>query len=263
MKQNDISAKSSETKSVGKTLAILTTFTPATPVQRTSDIAAKLGMSISTVSRHLNTLFDAGFLGRDEKTGCYHLGIRILELAGVATQESEVYRYSYSELHKVAFEHNIHCHMAIPYEEDIIHLVSAQSESTKALFIPMGHRQPMYCTAMGRAMMAFMPQNRVMEILKMSDLKKRTDYTKVSVKDIERELDLARKGGYCILREELSDNKASIAAPIFDRYREPIAAISVSTSRTALEHPERERELIKVVRSASSKISGMLGYFPC
>lgn len=263
MKQNDMSSKSSETKSVGKTLAILSTFTSEHPVQRTSDIAAELGMSISTVSRHLNTLFDAGFLGRDEKTGCYHLGIKILELAGVATQESEVYRYSYSELHKVAFEHNIHCHMAIPYEEDIIHLVSAQSESTKALFMPMGHRQPMYCTAMGRAMMAFMPQTRVQEILKMSDLKKRTEHTKVTVKEIEQELERARRKGYCILRDELSENKASIAAPIFDRYREPVAAISVSTSSVALSNPEREKELIKVIRSSSSKISGMLGYFPC
>ncbi|MDO4474642.1 MAG: IclR family transcriptional regulator [Eubacteriales bacterium] len=263
MRQNDMNAKSSETKSVGKTLAILSTFTPTSPIQRTSDIAAKLGMSISTVSRHLNTLFDAGFLGRDEKTGCYHLGIRILELAGVATQESEVYRYSYAELHKVAFEHNVHCHMAIPHEEDIIHLISAQSESTKALFMPMGHRQPMYCTAMGRAILAYLPHNKALDILKMSELKKRTEYTKVTVKEIEQELDRTRRRGYCIIREELSQNKASIAAPIFDRYREPIAAISVSTSMSALNNPEREKELIKVVRSASNKISGMLGYFPC
>ena len=58
--------KASDAKSVSKTLAILSTFDERTPMQRTSDIAARLGMNISTVSRHLNTLLDWGFLRRDD-----------------------------------------------------------------------------------------------------------------------------------------------------------------------------------------------------
>ena len=54
--------RESNTKSLNKTLAILSTFNEKTPMQRTSDIAAKLGINISTVSRHLNTLLDWGFL---------------------------------------------------------------------------------------------------------------------------------------------------------------------------------------------------------
>ena len=60
--------KASDAKSVSKTLAILSTFDERTPMQRTSDIAARLGMNISTVSRHLNTLLDWGFLRRDDET---------------------------------------------------------------------------------------------------------------------------------------------------------------------------------------------------
>ena len=64
---------STNTKSVSKTLAILSSFNERTPTQRTSDIAAKLHMNISTVSRHLNTMLDWGFLMRDEETGRYSL----------------------------------------------------------------------------------------------------------------------------------------------------------------------------------------------
>ena len=72
---------SSNAKSVGKTFAILSTFNEATPIQRTSDIASKLHMNISTVSRHLNTMLDWGYLQRDDATGFYSLGLEIVALA--------------------------------------------------------------------------------------------------------------------------------------------------------------------------------------
>ena len=71
---------STNTKSVSKTLAILSSFNERTPTQRTSDIAAKLHMNISTVSRHLNTMLDWGFLMRDEETGRYSLGYEVVAL---------------------------------------------------------------------------------------------------------------------------------------------------------------------------------------
>ena len=54
--------KISNAKSVSKTFAILSTFDENTPMQRTSDIAAKLNMNISTVSRHLNTMLDLSLI---------------------------------------------------------------------------------------------------------------------------------------------------------------------------------------------------------
>ena len=78
------------TKSIDKTLAILCTFNEKTPRQRTTDIATKLNMSISTVSRHLGTLLDWGFLGRDDVTGYYQPGSKIIALAGVSLQNNRV-----------------------------------------------------------------------------------------------------------------------------------------------------------------------------
>ena len=53
-----------------------------------------------------------------------------------------------------------------------------------------------------------------------------------------------------------------MAAPILDRNRNPIAAISVSASAQSLSQPQRERELAKAVMTAAGKISGKLGYYP-
>jgi len=254
--------KLSDTKSVGKTLAILSNFNESTPVQKTSDIASKLDMSISTVSRHLNTMLDWGYLERDNVTGFYSPGYKMIAIAGAALLNNDAYRYSYPELHRLSYRYTVHSHMAMPDGVDMVHLISSSCENTMDLFIPMGHRQPMYCSAMGRAMLAYLPENEVKKILQKSELSKLTSETKIDIEEIKKELIKTRKKGYCVLINELIENKASLAAPIFNRNRIPVAAISVSTSTRGIKIPEREMELVKAVKGAAGRISGRLGYFP-
>ena len=254
--------KNSNTKSVNKTLAILSTFSENTPMQRTSDIAAKLDLSVSTVSRHLNTMLDWGVLERDEDTGFYYPGLQIVALAGAALQNNEVYRQSAPEVQELSYRYSVHGHVGVPRGTQLVHLISSSCENTFNLHIPMGHCHPLYCSAMGRAVLAFMPPGNVHSILKNSTLKKLTPETKTEPEEIMQELRKIRKTGYCILVNELNEGKGSIAAPIFDRNRNPVAAISVSTSERSLAQTERVKELTKAVMRASRIISGKLGYFP-
>ena len=249
-------------RSVSKTLAILSTFNENTPMQRTSEIAARLGMHISTVSRHLNTLLDSGFLSRDDDTGYYYPGIKIVSLAGITLQNMDVYRHSYAEIQALAHTNKVYGHMSIPDDTDIVHLICISGKSTNDLIIPMGHRHPMYCSAMGRIILAFLPPEQITSILKHSNLEKHTAETLVSEPEIRREIEKARKQGYCVLKNELTHGVASVAAPIFDRSRRPVGAISISTSIWRLDQPQSERDLAKAVISAANIISGKLGYYP-
>ncbi|WP_312952428.1 IclR family transcriptional regulator [Superficieibacter sp.] len=254
--------KDSNTKSVSKTLAILATFNESVPVQRTSDIAVKLQMNISTVSRHLNTMLDWGFLERDEATGFYSPGLGIVALAGVTLQNNDIFRHAFPELQRLSHQYNIHSHMSVPHMTDIVHLISNCCKSTVDLLIPMGHRHPMHCSAMGRVLLAYMPEAQAQDILQRSELQKYTAATKVDLREIKQELVITRQRGYCTIFNELNEGKGSLSAPVFDRNRAPVAAISVSTSVHSLSQPERERELARAVMMAASKISGKLGYFP-
>jgi DNA-binding IclR family transcriptional regulator len=250
------------TKSVSKTLSILSTFNEMSPMQRTSDIATKLHMNISTVSRHLNTMRDMGFLERDEETGLYYVGLEIVSLAGASLQNNAVFRHTYPELQQLSFKYDIHSHMGVPRGESVVHLISICCESTMELLIPMGHCHPMYCSAMGRAILAYMPPDEAQKILLSSELQRYTYQTKTDIHEINRELVHTRHNGYCLLIDELAEGKGSLAAPVFDRNRNPIAAVSVSASAYSLSQPKRERDLAKAVMSISNKISGKLGYYP-
>ena len=121
---------SSNAKSVGKTFAILSSFNETTPTQRTSDIASKLQMNISTVSRHLNTMLDWGYLQRDDATGFYSLGLEIVSLAGAALQNSSIYRFAYPELQRLSYKYGVHSHMSVPRGVEVVHLISICCENT-------------------------------------------------------------------------------------------------------------------------------------
>ncbi len=104
--------KVSKAKRVSKPLAILSTFNEVIPMQRTIDIAAKLHMNISTVSRHLNTMLDWGFLERDNSTGVYFWGLEIVALAGASLQNNDVYRHAYPELQQLSYKYGVHIQVA-------------------------------------------------------------------------------------------------------------------------------------------------------
>lgn len=249
-------------KSVGKTLMILSTFDEKTPMQRTKDIATRLHMNISTVSRHLNTLLDCGFLERDDETGFYYPGLKVIALAGVALQNNDVYRYALAELSKLTQQYNVHGHMAIPRAPEIVHLLSCACENTVEQLTPMGHRNPMYCSAMGRVILAYMPTATARDIVKNSNRIRYASETKTDLDEIMAELQLVKKQGYSLICNELNDGAATLAAPIFNRKRIPVAAISVASSTQKFRQPEYVKEIALAVKSTANIISRRLGYFP-
>ena len=262
MTQNNDKYKSDKKKHVSKALLILSTFDESSPMQRTTDVASKLDMNMSTVSRHLNSLLDLGFLDRDDVTGQYFLGIEMIALTGAALHNNDLYRHAYPELQQLSFKYEIHSHMAVPSDVNVIHLISTSCEKNMELLIPMGHSHPMYCSAMGRAILAFQSDNEIDRILKKSDLRKYTSETKTKVPEIMQSLNKAKKLGYSTVINELDEGTASIASPIFNRKRKPVGAISVSASVRRIQRDNEEKILAKAVVTTAGRISAKLGYFP-
>ncbi len=250
------------TKSVSRTLEILSTFNEDTPFQRVSDIAEKLNMNISTVSRHLTTMLNSGFLERDDISGHYFLGIQIISLAGVALHSHDSFRHAYPELQRLSNKLGVHCYMGVPRNDEIIHFISICCEDTAELFIPIGHHHPMYCSAMGRVILAHRTSQEVQTYLESINRIKYTPQTKIELDEIKKELNTVRRSGYSILVNELADGKYSIAAPIFDRSRKAVAAVSLSGNTYTANLPQTAIELAASIQATAGRISGKLGYFP-
>ena len=261
MENFDNNKDTDRNKSIGKTLLILSTFTITSPTQKTSDIAKKLDMNISTVSRHLNTLLDHGFLDRDDESGYYYPGIQVVSMAGATLHNMPVYRYCLPELQKLSYQYDIHGHMSILHGNEIVHLISTSGMKFQRHFIPTGHKQPAYCTAMGRCFLANMDKAQLDKILTNTQLIKKTSFTKIIKDDLMDEIERIKRVGYCFLKDELNEGACSIGAPIYDQRKHVIAAISISTTSQKIHDQVMKNELINALLVVSNKISNNLGYF--
>ncbi|MGM9662160.1 MAG: IclR family transcriptional regulator [Oscillospiraceae bacterium] len=248
-------------QSLYRALMILNTFTTS-PVQRVSEISRSLNLTPSTVSRHLSTMLDMGFVERDDKSGCYRLGVQVLSLAGTILHSNELYRHAYPELQKLSFATNLHCFLGIPDKQDLVHLASVGADDSTELFTPIGYRHPMFCCAMGKVILAYRSEKEIEHILFSHPLKKLTPHTITNPAQIEKELQRVRMRGYVTIEEEVTIGKASLAAPIFNQNRVAIGAISISGCVSQLNLKDREESLARMVINVAGKISGKMGYFP-
>jgi len=249
------------TQSVQRALMILNTFSDA-PIQRVSDIARKLDLTPSAVSRLLGTMMDMGFVEREEVSGFYRLGLQILTLSGVVLHGHELYRQAYPEMQKLSVETGLHIFLGIRDHNELVHIASVGAEDTSDLFTPPGYRRPLYSCAMGKAIMAQLPEREVDTILANEPLKHYTPHTVTSSSMIKKEMKYIHAKGYAVIEEELVLRKASLAAPIFDRRRCVAGAISISGDLSEMNLRENEKELARKVLAVAAKISGKLGYFP-
>ncbi len=251
---------STNTKSVSRTLSILLTFTEDTPIQRVSTIASQLGMNASTVSRHLTTLLDAGFIERDEETGSYHLGLNVIAMAGVALCNNSLYRYGQAELLDLTSKYGLHFHLSVPNGADMVHLIGLCGTESLEFPVPMGHRHPQFCSAMGRAYLSTFPIEQVSSFLDSIYLVPYTSKTKLNKEDILEDIKLTKKRGYSLIEDELTMGKTSIGVPIFGRSRKAVAAISYTIDTFNTEVREKEVHLTNRMRIAANRISGKIGF---
>ena len=224
-----------------------------------SQIITRMDMHRSTTYRLLGTLVQLGYIRKDDGNGLYSLSPKILTLAS-AVQETKDIKATASpfieELHK-ACEETIH--LAVLDNDELVYL--DKRESTKNLRVVMssktGSHAPLYCTGIGKVLLAGMPEQELHEYLKTVRFVKYTRHTLPGIQELLNELDLIKEKGYAEDREEHEDGVYCVAAPIRDTSGRTIAALSVSMPLVRAEDLFK-RELIENVRSTAGRISDVL-----
>ena len=247
-------------QSVERALSILTSFTDGEPQLRVADVARKLELPQSTVSRLVATMERMGFIERDPLTGLVRPGLQLVTLAGVALNQIEVQRQAQAELSAVATDLGLAANLAILRDDQIFYLSTAEGPKAPKLFTMIGKRNPLHCTAIGKAILANLPEPEREAILGRIAYPAFTPHTARTPDQLRAMLDRARESGYATEREELAFGRACIAAPIRSASGAVVAGASISGPLSALALEERETELVSRVIEMTDRISHKLGW---
>jgi DNA-binding IclR family transcriptional regulator len=222
-----------------------------------SDLSAQLHMPKSTVHRYLATLTQLGLAERrgDDR---FRLGTKVIELAGSFLANSDLRSESQAELDALAAQTDETVHLAVPSGTEVVYIAKVESKHALRMYSYIGARLPMYCTALGKAILSFGPPERTREVLARK-LKPRTPRTITSSEALLAELEAIRGRGYALDDEENELGIRCVSAPILDFTRLAVAAMSVSGPSDRMDR-RRCVELAPLVRGAALQVSRRMGY---
>jgi DNA-binding IclR family transcriptional regulator len=244
-------------RAVERALDILLCFTREEPTRSLTQIAESVRMSKTTVHRLLTTLENKRFITRDKVTGLYRLGLRFIEMASLVLQDVELHRWAYPYLQRLSEDYGETADLSILDGSDVMYLEVIESPQRVKLAAAIGQRLPAFCTASGKALLAYLPAEQVRKILG-DNLMEYTDRTPVSVPELLEDLRLTAERGYAISEQEYEKDINAVAAPIFDVDHHPIASIAIVGPSFRLTK-ERLPALGEAIRQMTQVISSEVG----
>ncbi len=224
-----------------------------------SDLARQLQLDRSTTYRILLSLEKCGFVEKDEKTGTYTLGIGAFEVGHAYLRRMDFVQVSKPIMTQLALRAEETVHLAVLSDREIVYVDKVDSPRTLGVISKIGQRAPVYCTALGKALLAYQPREEMARIIKEIELKPYTEATITSKKALLEELRRIRERGYSLDRREYEEGVECIAAPIRDHLGNVIAALSISGPRSKIGTPQ-EKEFVSQVMEAADSISSKMGY---
>jgi DNA-binding IclR family transcriptional regulator len=222
-----------------------------------AELSSQLRMPKSTTHRYLTTLLKLGLAERNNADRFY-LGTKVIELAGLFLAKSDLRNESQPFLSELANVTNETIHLALPSGTGVVYIAKFESKQAWGMFSHIGARLPMYCTALGKAILAFSSSELLEKVLAESP-KSRTTNTITTAQALEAELALVRSRGFAVDDEENETGICCVGAPVLDYTSSAVAAISVSGPR---ERMDRERciQLGPLVRDVAYRISKRRGF---
>src|SRR5438552_9126361 len=223
-----------------------------------SQIAKLSGLPVSTVHRFLVNLESAGFL-TCSGDGVYHLGIACFSIGQAALGQLDIRRLSLPYLQELNQQTRETIHLTVRHGLSAVYVEKLDSPEPLRIHSRIGAAVPLYCTAVGKVMLAYMPDEERKKILPQLGLKRLTPNTVGNRQELEGELYRVRKNGYACDLEEHELHIRCIAAPIWDHAGGVHASLSITAPMVRMT-VTRLRQLAPMIQAAGLQISRELGY---
>ena len=212
----------------------------------------------ATALRLLTTLVEHGYVSRDSFDQ-YSLTLKMFTVGSRALGSVELLDVANPVAGRLRDKTGETVHIGILEENRAVYVLKRESLYTIRMNSRVGRSIPLYCSAIGKCLLASMTNEKIRAIVKDQGLKSYTSKTICSIEDLLSEVENVRSQGYAFDDEEHEEGVFCVAAPIKDTYGDTVAAMSLSTPTFRLDRTQIDA-IVKNVCASCNEISTILGY---
>jgi DNA-binding IclR family transcriptional regulator len=248
----EASAQATHTNAAGRLLAVLDAFGPQSRSLSLSEISRRSGLSLSTAHRLVHELLSWGALERDQ-SGCYSIGVRLLELAALAPRGLDLREAAFPCLDDLHHRTRGNVHLGVLDGMEVVYVEVIRACATHPTPGRIGDRWPMHATGTGLVLLASADREFQEQALQRS-LERFTPLTITDPVQLRRKLAQVRQSGFAVAVGMITLPDLVVAVPVRDPFGGLVAAISVVVEATRA----KPRVLAGLLASTSAEITRRL-----
>ena len=245
-------------KSVQKAIDILDYIAEKGEVGVT-ELSKKFSMSKSSAHGYLNTFFKNNWIDKNDVTDKYKLGLHLFELGNFVRDGFKIREIAIPYMKKIVDKTGETVHLTLLDNGEVVYLESAQPENKLSIASIAGRRAPLYCTGVGKAILAFKSEEFIDDLLNKIELKRFTVNTITDPDSIKKNLKKKKKRGYSIDNAEHEEGVICVGVPIYNAENEVFASLSLTGPSPRIKDPKIEEYSI-ILKEAALEISRDIGW---
>jgi len=230
------------------------------PEMSVTDLSNSLGIAKGTIYRFLATFQDHGYVEQDPVTKNYRLGLKLLELGRVVESTSDLRDRAMPLLRDLSTETGENVNLSVLDKGEIVYLARVESRQFLTMQLRVGSRLPAHVSSMGKAMLAYLPDDVREEALGLMSFDAYTPQTIKDKDEFRRELKAIARRGYALNDEELTPGLRTVAAPVFGYDGQVIGAVNVSGPSSRMTLSKIQEIVIPALLRSASVISHSMGW---
>ncbi len=223
-----------------------------------SQLSVAMGQSSATLYRLLTTFQLRDMVEVDPLTQAWSIGPATFRLGTAFLRRADVVERARPAMRRLMEATGETSNLGMERGHQVLFISQVETHESIRAFFPPGTLSPLHASGIGKALLAHLPQDRLIRLLGQGPLERFTGRTLADPEKLMAELQLIRQQGYAFDDEEKAEGMRCIAAPILNIHGEAVAGISISgpSNRITLEKVARIGSL---VRDAAREVSHSLG----
>jgi DNA-binding IclR family transcriptional regulator len=225
-----------------------------------TEVAEELKVNKSTAFRILETFIAYNIVAQDNVTAKYKLGPGILRLSDQLVKNLNIISTAKPFMARLVEDTGESSHLCMLSNDSAVVIEQIMTNSRLAVNAKLGNSEPIYCSSVGKCLLAYCEEEKRKSIFSMINFVRYTNNTITDLETLQKELNVIQKRGYAVDDGEMSEDIICIAAPVYNHHGSVLYSVGLSGPKNRMIEKGIEAVANKLMH-ITNKVSEQLGYF--